>query len=125
MKPKYIIGIVLAVAFTVVAVLSFNTSKIEYADFSAAESHPGKTYQVIGTWVKDKPSEYNSEANIFTFAMKDEKGVVKVVNFKGSKPNNFEAAESIVAKGKYDNTTFVATEVLTKCPSKYEAKSSQ
>lgn len=122
MKPKYIIGTVLAIAFTVVAVLSFNTSKIEYADFRKAETNPEKTFQVVGVWVKDKPSEYNSEMNIFTFAMRDDKGIEKVVQLKGSKPNNFEAAESVVAKGRCDNTVFKATEVLTKCPSKYEAK---
>jgi cytochrome c-type biogenesis protein CcmE len=41
----------------------------------------------------------------------------------GAAPNNFELATSVVAKGRYvaEGDYFHATEVLTKCPSKYEA----
>jgi len=39
----------------------------------------------------------------------------------GGKPNNFEVADAIVVKGKVKDGTFMASEVLTKCPSKYEA----
>jgi cytochrome c-type biogenesis protein CcmE len=46
---------------------------------------------------------------------------MKVV-LDGSKPNNFEMAENVVAKGKVKDGYFYAKEVLTKCPSKYEGK---
>ncbi|MGA9407916.1 MAG: cytochrome c maturation protein CcmE, partial [Bacteroidota bacterium] len=38
----------------------------------------------------------------------------------GAKPNNFELATSVVAKGRYKDGYFHATELLTKCPSKYQ-----
>jgi cytochrome c-type biogenesis protein CcmE len=38
----------------------------------------------------------------------------------GAKPNNFEIATSVVAKGSINGDHFHAKEVLTKCPSKYE-----
>ncbi len=44
---------------------------------------------------------------------------VKVV-LDGAKPNNFELATSVVAKGRYKDGCFHANELLTKCPSKYE-----
>jgi cytochrome c-type biogenesis protein CcmE len=40
----------------------------------------------------------------------------------GGKPNNFDIATSIVVKGKYSGDYLHATEILTKCPSKYEGK---
>ena len=46
---------------------------------------------------------------------------MKVV-LDGAKPNNFEMAENVVAKGKVMDNYFHAKEVLTKCPSKYEGK---
>lgn len=54
--------------------------------------------------------------------MKDENNTVMRVVLDGSKPNNFEMAENIVAKGKVTDGYFHAKEVLTKCPSKYEGK---
>jgi cytochrome c-type biogenesis protein CcmE len=52
--------------------------------------------------------------------MKDDNGDVERVVLDGAKPNNFDIAPSIVAKGKYMEDHFHATEVLTKCPSKYQ-----
>jgi cytochrome c-type biogenesis protein CcmE len=55
--------------------------------------------------------------------MKDDGNRVAKVVLDGGKPNNFELATSVVAKGKLVNGEFHATEVLTKCPSKYEGTS--
>jgi cytochrome c-type biogenesis protein CcmE len=52
--------------------------------------------------------------------MKDDNNKVVKVVLDGARPNNFELATSIVAKGSFNGTYFHATEVLTKCPSKYE-----
>ena len=52
--------------------------------------------------------------------MKDESNVEMKVILDGAEPNNFKMAESVVAKGKIKDGSFHATEVLTKCPSKYE-----
>jgi len=40
----------------------------------------------------------------------------------GPKPNNFDIATSVVIKGKMTGDFFHATEILTKCPSKYEGQ---
>jgi cytochrome c-type biogenesis protein CcmE len=52
--------------------------------------------------------------------MKDDNGDVERVMLDGAKPNNFDIAPSIVAKGMYMDDHFHATEILTKCPSKYQ-----
>ena len=53
----------------------------------------------------------------------DESGKECKVVLDGAAPNNFELATSVVAKGRFtDEGYFHATEVLTKCPSKYEAQ---
>jgi cytochrome c-type biogenesis protein CcmE len=96
-------------------------SSIEYTNVQRAEQL-GKTVQIVGTWVKEKGSSYNAEKNLFSFTMKDEQGKEIPVELTGAKPNNFEIAVSVVAKGRVDGGVFKASHVLTKCPSKYEGQ---
>ena len=121
MNKRYLIGGLIIIIFLVVGFFAFKESKIEYANFQAAsENH--KTCQVKGTWVKDKDSKFDPATNTFTFYMKDENNSEMRVVLDGAKPNNFEMAENVVAKGKVKDGYFHAKEVLTKCPSKYEGK---
>jgi cytochrome c-type biogenesis protein CcmE len=98
---------------------AFVDSKVEYATFQTAQQNQ-KTCQVKGYWLKDKESRFDASVNQFVFYMKDDNNTEMKVVLDGAKPNNFEMAESIVAKGKVKNDYFHAKEVLTKCPSKYE-----
>jgi cytochrome c-type biogenesis protein CcmE len=122
MKAKIIIGGIVVVIGIVLAAMNFMESNVEYADFAAAEkSH--KKVQVKGEWVKEQAASFDRAKVKFSFYMKDDaQRVVKVV-LDGAKPNNFELATSVVAKGKFVNDEFHATEILTKCPSKYEGTS--
>jgi cytochrome c-type biogenesis protein CcmE len=97
-------------------------SNVEYADFATAE-RTHKKVQVKGEWMKDQPTSFDAEKVKFTFYMKDDANRVTKVVLDGAKPNNFELATSVVAKGKYINGEFQASDVLTKCPSKYEGTS--
>ena len=120
-KLKIIISLVIIVVFLVVGFYSFMDSNIEYVDFKDAQNI-SKTVQVKGNWVKEKESKFDPNTNTFIFYMKDEnKNEMKVV-LEGAKPNNFDVADAIVAKGKVENGYFHAKEVLTKCPSKYEGQ---
>jgi cytochrome c-type biogenesis protein CcmE len=121
MKTKYIIIGIVATAFLVLAALSFNSSKIEYADFQIAKE-TGKTVQIIGKLSKENLINYNSDKNILTFTLIDEKNNIEQVIYNGSKPNNFDIAPMVVVKGRYEDGKFSASEILTKCPSKYEGK---
>jgi len=119
MKPRYLIGIAVAAIFIVIAVLSFDKSTIEYANFTEAEKN-GKLVQVIGTLVKDKDAVYDTQNNLFTFYMEDKQTNQSKIIYEGPPPPNFEIAEYFVIKGKHEGKHFNAEEIYTKCPSKYE-----
>lgn len=121
MKKKYLIGIIVGIVFVILAIYSFDSSKIEYSDFSSARKEH-KTVQIIGSWVKELPSNYDNQKNEFKFHLKDEKNEIAEVLYNGGKPNNFDIAPMVVVKGKFEGDIFIASEVLTKCPSKYEGK---
>lgn len=118
MKSRYIIAAIIAVAFLSVGMFVMNTSKIEYANFQQAKA-ADKMVQVIGMPDKENIPEGNS-AQLFIFNMKDKAGTTKIVEYAGPKPMNFDLAEYVVVKGKFEGDKFKAKEILTKCPSKYE-----
>ncbi len=121
MKPKYIVGGLVIIAFIIFGAISFMQNNIEYVTAKAAQnSH--RTVQVKGTWVKSMQSFYDPKTNTFHFYMTDDEKTVLPVELAGAKPNNFEIANDIVAKGRYENGVFHASDVLTKCPSKYQSK---
>ncbi len=119
MKKKHIIALAVALLFIGVAAFALVDNKIDYSDFASAKN-TGRRVQVSGSWVKDNAYNYDSKANIFSFVMKDHKGNVMPVKFEGMKPNNFETAPSVVCVGKVENGSFVASDIQTKCPSRYE-----
>ncbi|HEX9656763.1 MAG TPA: cytochrome c maturation protein CcmE [Bacteroidota bacterium] len=125
MNPKIIISAIIVVAFIIFGSYSFMDSKLEYTDIAGAlKSH--KKVQLKGEWNKEKSSGFNQEKAQFTFYLRDDKGEECKVVLDGAAPNNFELAISVVAKGRFtEEGYFHATEVLTKCPSKYEANSEE
>ncbi|MGB9913532.1 MAG: cytochrome c maturation protein CcmE [Candidatus Kapaibacteriota bacterium] len=119
---KKYIGIGVAIlTFLTLLLLSFNKSSIEYTDFQKA-SELNKKVQVIGSLEKSRPYQYNPNSNLFEFYMRDKKGKVVLVHFNGPQPNNFTIAPEFVVKGTMQDTFFLASEIITKCPSKYEGE---
>lgn len=120
MKNKYIFGGTIIVIFLSLMVYLFTQTNIEYeSNFSSIRQH-SKTFKATGSWVREKNFEIDKAHKTFSFYMKDEKGDEMKVVYAGAMPNNFETATSVVVTGKFRNGTFHATDVLTKCPSKYE-----
>jgi cytochrome c-type biogenesis protein CcmE len=123
-KIKIIIALFIVVVFIFIGFKTFMENKLEYVDFKEAQKTMKKV-EVKGVWVKDKDSKYDGSANTFTFYMRDDNNTEMKVVLDGTKPNNFDDAEMVVAKGKCKDGTFLAEGVLTKCPSKYEGKGDQ
>ena len=122
MNVKIIISVVVIIGALIFGAMSFVESNVEYTDFARAEA-VAKKVQVKGSWVKDKESSFDAGQSQFTFFMMDDnRKEVKVV-LEGAKPNNFDIATSIVAKGRFHDGAFYASEILTKCPSKYNGDS--
>jgi cytochrome c-type biogenesis protein CcmE len=115
-----IVGAIIVLGIMLGTVNFFN-SNVEYGDFAMAMKTM-KKLQVKGEWVKDRASSFDTEKMQFTFFMRDDSGQIIKIILDGTKPNNFDLASSIVVKGKMNGDYFHATEVLTKCPSKYEGQ---
>lgn len=122
MKNKYIFGGIIISVFLVLMIYLFTQTNIKYEnDFTAVEKGT-RTVKATGSWVKEKNYEIDRSRKTFTFYMKDQSGKEMKVIYAGTVPNNFESASSVVVTGKYKDGCFQATDVLTKCPSKYEGE---
>jgi cytochrome c-type biogenesis protein CcmE len=69
----------------------------------------------------DKQYVLKQEEQYLSFRLRDAKGEVLPVEYKGVIPGNFDQATSIVAIGRYTDGKFAAEQLLVKCPSKYQA----
>jgi cytochrome c-type biogenesis protein CcmE len=121
MKKIYIIGF-LAIAAGILMLVNATKDISTYASFSDATE--GQRIKVVGTLSKDKEITYDPEIdeNLLSFYMKDNDGLEKKVNYIGAKPQDFEMSESIVITGKMQDQTFISSEMLLKCPSKYKGE---
>lgn len=114
--------VVLAVALLAVAVgfgaTSFKKSMTPYISFAEARTSSGMV-QVNGV-LADKQYVLNRNEQFLEFKLKDAKGEVMTVEYRGVIPGNFDQATSIVAIGRYSGQRFKAEQLLVKCPSKYQ-----
>jgi cytochrome c-type biogenesis protein CcmE len=122
MKNKYIFGGVIIVVFLGLMMYLFTQSNIEYVDDFNKVMSTEKIVKATGSWVKEKNYQIDNQNKTFAFIMTDVNGNQMKVIYEGTIPNNFESATSVVVTGKYQNGYFHAKDILTKCPSKYEEK---
>jgi cytochrome c-type biogenesis protein CcmE len=120
MKKTHLIALVI-IAVAIAAIMSTLADASTYASFSEAGNNPKKVYHIVGKLNKEKPLVYNPQenANLFTFFLVDNNGMESKVVLEKSKPQDFEKSEQIVVIGKMEGGSFHASEVLMKCPSKY------
>ena len=119
MNAKVVVGVLVVLVGIILGTINFLNTNVEYGSFAVAKK-THKKIQVKGEWLRDREATFDADKILFTFYMKDDSGEVMKIVLNSTKPNNFEIANSIVAKGKYIDSSFYATEILTKCPSKYE-----
>lgn len=120
MKNKYMFGGFIIVVFLGLMGYLFTQTNVSYEEDFAQIVNTDKTVKATGEWVKSKSYQIDKEKKIFSFYMKDYNGKELKVVYNGTMPNNFESSTNVVVTGKYQNGYFYATEILTKCPSKYE-----
>jgi cytochrome c-type biogenesis protein CcmE len=119
MKRSYII-ILVVLAVSVGVILALSADLTTYEDFDSAQDMEGKEVKVVGELAKDMEMVYDPEnPNFFSFFMVDEEGTQMQVVYLDSKPQDFERSEQIVVTGAYKDGVFHASDILTKCPSKY------
>ncbi|HPN37128.1 MAG TPA: cytochrome c maturation protein CcmE [Melioribacteraceae bacterium] len=122
MKNKYLFGGVIIVVFFFIMGVLFTQTDIKYENDFSKITKSKNTIKATGAWVKSKNFEVDKTNNIFSFYLVDNFGKEIKVVYNGTIPNNFESCTSVVVTGKYKNGQFVATDILTKCPSKYESQ---
>ena len=120
MNLKVGLALALLVVAVGIGVSSFKKSVTPYISFQEARRASGLV-QVNGT-LADKQYVLKQESQFLSFRLKDDKGEVLPVEYKGVIPGNFDQATSIVAIGRYESGTFHAEQLLVKCPSKYQAE---
>ncbi len=120
MKKIHIIA-VLGLLISVYILVSASRDVSTYANFEMAEL-TGERVKIVGQLAKDKPIVFKPEVdpNKTTFYLIDDNEVLKQVILLLPKPQDFEMAEQIVLTGKMDGESFVAEDILMKCPSKYK-----
>lgn len=99
------------------AAISFYMTPTEL--ISASGPTAGDEYRVNGTVI---PGSIEVNGLETSFAITDGTTEVPVVTDRPM-PDTFRDRSEIVARGVYEDSTFVASEVLAKCPSKFKAKS--
>ena len=118
MKKTHIIALVI-VFLSIGVVIATLSDSSTYMDFELAKLNAGQTFTVIGELDKDGEMNYNARQNLFTFYAVDKEGNRSKVFYREPKPQDFERSEDITMKGFATDTGFVASEILLKCPSKY------
>jgi cytochrome c-type biogenesis protein CcmE len=120
MKKIHIIGIII-IAVAIGAILTTLKSTSTYASFEEAAKSPGTEFHVVGKLNKEKEAVYDPtvNANLFSFYMIDNKGNERLVLLHKNKPQDFERSEQIVLIGSIEGDAFEASDILMKCPSKY------
>jgi len=120
MNVKWILAVVLLGAGAYFGVTSFRRSVTPYIPFNEARRSTGMV-QVNGT-LAEKNYVLKPEEQYLEFKLRDSRGEVMPVTYRGVIPGNFDQATSIVAIGRYHADHFEAEQLLVKCPSKYQAE---
>lgn len=126
MKKSHIIALLFMVV-ALGAIISTVYQADTYASFAQARQQPGRDFHIIGQLVREQPVEEKIVDNtlLMTFYMTDQEGEATQVHYLGAKPQDFEKSDQVVLVGRYHEETFVATSLLLKCPSKYDAEDLQ
>lgn len=121
MKKSHIIILVL-LAFTIGLFASKLGNVDSYANFEDAKSKEGTKVQLTGMLVKEKPIVYDPQRdpNSFSFYLTDETGKQFQVICNDDLPRDLEKVDKIVLTGEMRGETFYASDILVKCPSKYQ-----
>ena len=118
MNLKVIVAVALLALAGAVGVTSFRKSVTPYIPFDEAR-HASGLVQVNGT-LADKHYVARPAEQFLEFKLRDQKGRVMPVTYRGVIPGNFDQATMVVAIGRYHTDHFEAEQLLVKCPSKYQ-----
>jgi cytochrome c-type biogenesis protein CcmE len=120
MNVKWVLALALVGVGAYYGVTSFKKSVTPYISFAEARQSTGMV-QVNGV-LADKNYVLKKDEQYLEFKLRDSRGEIMPVAYRGVIPGNFDQATSIVALGRYQGDHFEAEQLLVKCPSKYQAE---
>ncbi|MDI6871152.1 MAG: cytochrome c maturation protein CcmE [Bacillota bacterium] len=124
-RTKVFLGIGLIVlAMAALMVLGLSRSQTYYVTLEELLSQPAARAdqqlrvngKLIGSSVTFDPDQV-----LLRFELTDGRRTLPVA-YKGVRPGSFEDGSDVLVEGRFRDGVFIAENVLTKCPSKYEAK---
>jgi cytochrome c-type biogenesis protein CcmE len=122
MKFSAIITVLLVVLGLGVAIYAFLQNSSPYVTIAEAKERTGQTVHVAAELVPNSVVS-DPDRKLVTFTIREDKtGQELPVVYHGFKPENMERAPRIVIAGEMRGGTFECSQILLKCPSKYQGK---
>lgn len=113
-----LIAVIAVLVGTFIATFTNTTNSVGFEDAFAS---PGVEFKVSGTLEREYPVVYDPEQdhNLTVFHMKDKENTIHEVKLRKPKPQGLEQSETVDLYGRVVDGEFIASEILMKCPSKY------
>jgi cytochrome c-type biogenesis protein CcmE len=127
-KRKFLIGgIIVLIAISALGFVAFRSAATYYYTvneiLNKADSLSGQTVRVDGPVAANSLVQVQSSGNSVKFVLLDRTNSQDqlTVTYQGSLPDAFKEGQDAVAEGKLTSTgVFAATQIIVKCPSKYQ-----
>lgn len=124
-RTKVFLGVgLIAAALVVLLVVGLSRSQTYYVTLAELLGHSAdradQQLRVNGKLVGSSVA-FDPEKVQLRFALTDGQRTLPVT-YNGVRPGSFEDGVEVLVEGKYREGVFQADNVMTKCPSKYEAK---
>ncbi len=125
-KIKYLFGFLLIAGVLVYLLFTTFSSSLQYYVtaselLKAQNNYRGKILKVAGM-AKGVVRAEEGGASVYHFTVVEEGALLSVI-YKGIVPDTFKDNAQVVVTGTLNpDGTFIATEILAKCASKYQAK---
>ena len=126
-RRRFIVGATLiAVAVSYLVYAGIRTTSMYYFEIdefiAARATHSGEDLRVKG-WVRAGSMDWDPRTNDLRFdlARQDGSGAI-AVSYSGILPDMFADGREVVVEGYYGGESLEARQIMTSCPSKYEAE---
>ncbi len=121
-QSKFIFGgaiIVLAVGYLIVSSIGGSTAYYLTVEEVKAQGPSERTVRVAGTVVGES-IEWNAQELLLRFNIADDSGSLAVI-YHGPRPDMLRDGAEAIVEGRYtERGSFEASNLLLKCPSKYQ-----
>jgi cytochrome c-type biogenesis protein CcmE len=129
-QRRFVVGAVLiAAAVSYLVYAGIKTTSVYYFEIdeflARRAAHAGEDLRVKG-WVRAGSIQWDAGTSNLAFELARQDGSEPVpVVYKGILPDMFAEGREVVVEGRYDAPGLRAKQLMTSCPSKYEAQQQQ